>query len=132
MTRFEKNEAAVVADNEEKTETFVSFEKELHDLATKAFWYIKKMVDEKGIIRPEAKYVGQTLEWDDCDRFPYRGNGIRGEVSMYSDDCDRFPYVGIGIRGEVFMYSDDWNVCTAQDSDILNIAIKLQSQDKNK
>ena len=111
MTRFEKNEAAVVADNEEKTETFVSFEKELHDLATKAFWYIKKMVDEKGIIRPEAKYIGQTLEWD---------------------DCDRFPYVGIGIRGEVFMYSDDWNVCTAQDSDILNIAIKLQSQDKNK
>lgn len=98
------------ADNEEKAGTFASFKKELHDLATEAFWYIKKQVDERGRIRPEAKHAGQTLEWD---------------------DCDRFPYVGIGSRGEVFMYSDDWNGYTAQDSDILRIAIKLQEGQGN-
>lgn len=93
------------ADTEERAGAFASFKKELHDLATEAFWYIKKQVDERGRVRPEAKHAGQTLEWD---------------------DCDRFPYVGIGVRGEVFMYSDNWNAYTAQDSDILKIAIKLQ------
>lgn len=93
------------ADNEEKAGTFASFKKERHDLATEAFWYIKKQVDERGQILPEAKHAGAVLEW----------NSIH-----------HLPLVGIGIRGEVVMLNDKGNGHNATDSEILEIAIKLQ------
>lgn len=97
------------ADTEEKAGAFASFKKELHDLATEAFWYIKKQVDERGQIHTEARHAGAVLEWD---------------------DCHRFPFVGIGVRGETMMFNDDWQAHVADDSEILEIAIKLQEEAK--
>ncbi|MGM9736938.1 MAG: hypothetical protein ACI3ZT_00830 [Candidatus Cryptobacteroides sp.] len=103
-------DAILKANTKERAGDYPIFRKEQKNLATEAFWYIKKQVDEQGRIRAETKHAGATIEWD---------------------DCDRFPYVGIGTRGEVLMYSDNWNAYTAQDSDILKIAIKLQEEQGN-
>ncbi len=94
----------------EKGRISPNFKKELHDLATEAFWYIKKQVDEQGHISAIAKYAGNVLAWN---------------------DCHEYPFVGIGTRGEVVMYNDNWHGHNATDSEILEIAIKLQEGQGN-
>lgn len=98
------------ADTENRAGTFANIQKEQHDLATEAFWYIKKQVDERGQIHTEARHAGAVLEWN---------------------DCHRFPFVGIGVRGETMMFNDDWQAHVADDSEIIEIAVKLQEGQGN-
>jgi len=123
MNRSKYNEArgAYFGDNQPKIEEydvmediipggFGNFKKMRQDLATEAFWYIKKQVDERGQIHTEARHAGAVLEWD---------------------DCHRFPFVGIGVRGETMMFNDDWQAHVADDSEIIEIAVKLQEGQGN-